>query len=301
MTHRVQDWLNAYIDALLGERSASSIAKEAQNNDEARLMQTARRLKYDAGKDGLEPRPEFVARLEKELRRELAGASPKVKRIPIWRLSWARGLAGVAAAAAVVLLLFWSRPGVMLPTAPMAAPAAAPQRQEAAPARSPVPGAAAPALGAPASGAPSRPASPALSELVAEAQTILLGRVVEVSAAPAGDPAGVSPSTYGARVAISVERYLKGALSSKQVVLSASSSLAPGTAFSPEERVLVMARDLNGDGVLEVLPYPQAKYSITPEGQAIAGDTAAKALNAGERLTLDELISRIESLVKSGS
>lgn len=284
MTRSIQDWLNAYIDALLGERAASAIAGEAHGDEEARLMKTARRLKYQAGKEGLEPRPEFAARLEKELREELAKARPKVRRMPSWRLSWPRALAGTAAAAAVFMAFLLLRTGTFLPTAPQAAPAAL--RQEAAPAASPAIRAA-PAAPEAASSQPSWQ----LAEPVAKAQTILLGQVVEVSAQAFAAP-------YDARVVISVQRYLKGPLPSTQVTLAAASNPALGAVFSPGERVLVMAGDLNKDGYLETLPYPQAKYIITPDGQAVATGGGAKALEGAERLSVEEVISRIEGLLK---
>ncbi|HLB12433.1 MAG TPA: hypothetical protein VJO15_05695, partial [Dehalococcoidia bacterium] len=81
MARKIQDWINAYIDSLLGERSASAIAREAQSEDEVMLMKAARRLKYHIKGEALKPRAEFLAGLEKDLRKELARTSPRVQNV----------------------------------------------------------------------------------------------------------------------------------------------------------------------------------------------------------------------------
>src|SRR3972149_5854546 len=79
MARKIQDWINDYVNSLLGERSASAIAREAQSEDEVMLMKAARRLKYHSKGEALKPRAEFLAGLEKELRRELVRARPGAK------------------------------------------------------------------------------------------------------------------------------------------------------------------------------------------------------------------------------
>ena len=301
MARKIQDWINDYVNSLLGERSASAIAREAQSEDEVMLMKAARRLKYHIKGEALKPRAEFLAGLEKDLRKELARTSPRVQnveRIRFWRLSWARALGGVAAAAAMVMLFLWARTGTMVPSAPLTAPDGAPARealQEAArPAPSTAPKPAGPAaLAPPAPAPPAIPKQPgrALAEVVAEAQTIFVGQVVEAPAPSQGEPAKreVRPSDQ-VGVTVSVERYLKGPLPGNRVTLQASS----GTALSKGERVLVMARDTNGDGVLEVLDYPTTRSAFAAEDGA-ATDT--KKLEPQGRLSLDELVSQVEALL----
>lgn len=291
MTHRVQDWISTYVDSLLGERRSSAIAGEATSDEEAVLAKAARRLKYTAGEDQLQPRPEFVASLEKELRRELAEARPDIRRMPFWRRSWATALGGVAAAAAMIVLFFWARTGSVVPTTPMAAPAAVPRQEAAAPLASPPPKAAGAAPVAPAA-APKPPAR-TLADVVAEAQVIVLGQVAEVTAPARPAPGEASPASPGVQVVVSAERFLKGPLLDNRVTLRAS----PGFTFSKGERVLVMARDVNGDGVLDVLDYPQSGSSAKPEGPSATGAADAKKLEMEDRLVLEDLVRQIEGLL----
>lgn len=311
MTHRVQDWISAYIDSLLRERKSSAIAGEAATDEEALLAREARRLKYQAREGRIVPRPEFVASLEKELRRELAEARPTVRPLPFWRRSWTTALGGMAAAAAVLMLFFLLRSAAILPGAPAAAPAPSLTRkleaqatgQEArAPAAlaTPAPPAAAPtplpatkAAGAAAKPAPLAPARP-LAEVVAGAQTIFLGQVAEVSA-PAPPVAGeASPASSGVQVVLSVERFLKGPLPGSRVTLRAS----PGSTFSRGERVLVMARDVNGDGVLDALDYPRSKGGVGAERQVAPGAADVKRSEAEQVLTLEELVRQVEEALR---
>lgn len=290
MTHRVQDWINTYIDSLLEERRASAIAGEAKSDEEAVLAKAARRLKYQAGEDQLQPRPEFVASLEKELQREMAEARPDFRRMPFWRRSWATALGGVAAAAAMVMFFFWVSTGSVNLPSPLAAPAAAPRREAAAPLASPPPKEAA-AQVAPAA-APKPPAR-TLADVVAEAQVIILGQVAEVTAPARPAPGEASPASPGVQVVVSAERFLKGPVLDNRVTLRAT----PGFTFSKGERVLVMARDVNGDGILDVLDHPQSGNSAKPEGPSATGAADAKKLEMEDRLVLEDLVRQIEGLL----
>lgn len=307
MTHRVQDWINTYINSLLGERKASAIAGEAKSDDEALLAKAARRLKYQSREDQLQPRPEFAASLEQALRKDLAKASPRVRAVAFWRRSWARPLGGVAAAAAIIMVVVWSSTGTIVPTAPMEAPAAPRSIERTAPLQGPegktagAPSGAAPAPRAPAPQpspgiAAPLPAPRTLEQAVAEAQTILIGRVEEISSAPLGDGAKSSPIPPELRVIVSVERYLKGQDSGNQLALRAS----PAFGLSKGARLLIMARDLKGDGVLDVLDYPQSGYGKTPEAQPAQGAYATKEQESEGRALPDELVRRVEVLVRGG-
>ena len=307
MTRRVQDWISGYVDALLRERSAGAIAREARSEDEALLVKAARRLKYQAVKDELEPRPEFAASLEQALRKELAKASPRVRAVAFWRLSWARTLGGVAAAAAIIMVVVWSSTGTIIPTAPMEAPAAPRSIERTAVVqgdegkRAGAPAGAAPAPRAPAPQPSPGIAAPSLTprtleQAVADAQTILIGRLEEISSAPLGDGAKSSPIPPDFRVVVSVERYLKGQNSGNQLALRAS----PALGLSKGARLLIMARDLKGDGILDVLDYPQSGYGKTSEPQPAQGAYATKEQESEGRALQDELIRRVEVLVRGG-
>lgn len=304
MTSKVTDWLNDYINALLGDRSASASAGEAESEEQVRLMKVARRLKYDALDEPL-PDPQFAARLENELRRALpaarlqaAGPAPRVVKMPFWNLSWLRPVGGLVAAAAVVLLAVVLLRSV-LPGAPAAAPTAALREQgqsAAAPSPAPAPGAADTFSGAkPVAPAPATAASSArpLEDLVRQSETILIGRVVGTSALPA-QPAGAPGSPYDLRAVVTVERYLKGPLPDNQVNVLASSRAGTGASFIPGERLVIMTGAPAPAGELPLMPDPQASIDLGPSPQA----GAQSPKDAQGRPSEPELIARIEAAVK---
>lgn len=308
MTNRVSEWLDGYINALLGERSAAGIAREAETDDDAVLMKTARKLKHHSGRSQMEPRPEFVASLEGALRQEMERTRPKIRPMPIWRLSRSRVLAGVATAAAAIMVVFLLRSAILLPVSSQRSPSTvALQQQEPGTNYAPEADSAASATSGakadtrsntappkPAAGVAAPAAAPAqarsLVEAVGEAETILVGQVTPVTGT-------ASPAPSGTQVTISVERYLKGPLPGSQVTLRADPSSPAGALLLPGQRVLVLAKNVNG--VLQPLPYPEAIFTSAAPGAAIAGDTA-KSTEAGREQSLEGVIARVEGILKGG-
>jgi len=320
MTRDIQDWLNDHIDALLGDRSASPAASESTNEEQAHLMKAVRQLKLGASREEPHPDADFMARLESEMLQAMPGAKPKPERnpqpgvvwSPFWNLSWFRPVAGVAAAAAVLLLavlLLRSVPTMsgttaLAPAAPSVmreqakAPAAASEgpatfgaTQDSASETKSV----APAGAAAVPSVSSRP----LPDLVAQAQTILVGRVLAVDPALPSPGAPATPQNV-TRVTVAVERYLKGRLSAQQATLLTGPSGPSAMPIAPGQRVLVMAGPANSNGDLTIFPDRQAAYILTPDGQAVAAGAPPTTAGVTSRLTESDLIAQIEAIVKNG-
>ncbi|MDO8692281.1 MAG: hypothetical protein Q7R39_20100 [Dehalococcoidia bacterium] len=314
MRQRIPDWLNEYVDALLGERSASSSARKAETEEQARLMKISRRLKRHAARGDPDPDPEFVANLESQMRGVLADSSPRVRRVPFLRLAWVRPLAGVAAAAAVFFLAFLLLRGPLFTVSPAAAPVAVMREQAQAPAQAPpVATIPAPAAGGPSASSADKsaagqtspisppaavpgPSAVTLAEVVSRAQTIAIVTVLATPSLP-GLPPGVPPPG-GQTVAVSAERYLKGALPDKQWILQIGSVNAE--TFLYGRRLLVMIGSREGDAFpfKRVLPDPQAAYFLTPDG--LASPLIQSNPPAPGDLTEAQLVGQIEAIVKGG-
>ncbi|MDP2660863.1 MAG: hypothetical protein Q8R28_09050 [Dehalococcoidia bacterium] len=304
MMQKVPDWLNGYLDALLGERSTASASRQAETEEQARLMKVSRLVKRHAATGEPEPDPEFVTNLESQMRRVLAGSSPRAPLVPFWRLAWFRPLAGVTAAAAVFFLAFLLLRGPLSIVSPGTAPVAVMREEAKAPAAasSPAPAASGPSASsadkaaggqvsplAPPAAAPGLSAA-TLAEVVSRAQTIVMVRVLGAPTAPVG-PSGESPALGG--IQVSVERYLKGPLPNRQLVLLVGS--ADAKAFLSARRLLVMGGSTDAFGRLRVLPDPQAAYALTPDGLAAPLIQASPPAPVG--LTEAQWIGQIAAIV----
>ncbi len=306
---KVPDWLNGYLDELLGERSTSSAARQAETEEQAHLMKVSRQLKRHAGKGDPDPDPEFVADLESQMRRILANSRTNVTRIPFWGLAWFRPVAGVTAAAAVFFLAFLLLRGPLLIVSPAEAPASVMREQVRAPAPAPSP---APAASGPAASAADKAAGQAsplappaaapavsastLADVVGRAQTIAIVTVLATPSLP-GLPPGVPPPG-GQTVAVSAERYLKGAFPDKQWIMQVGSVNAETSLIG--RRLLVMIGSREGDAFPfpRVLPDPQASYVLTPDGLAAPLSQSGPPAPAG--LTEAQLVGQIETILRGG-
>ncbi len=148
-----------------------------------------------------------------------------------------------------------------------------------------------------------------LEELLSESQWVLLGRVEAVHPARWNTPNGKEPLGWlhcqdiVREVDLIVEQYWLGPEIGDRVTIAVTGGLVeyqegsthgsrgmwcpePQQSFAVGDRVVVLARDIDGDGLLEVPGAARARYFVTDQAEAVA-------TYGVERMALEELRERI--------